>query len=719
MAIDSLQSAVTRRSFLTAAGGAFLLGCTFETASAQSPGSSGVPLNAWIRIDADNTVVLVVSQAEIGQGIATTMPAIIADELGADWAHVRLENSPTDPAYRNPRINWQFTGNSESTSSFFDLMREMGAGAREMLLSAASDRMQVAVATLRAEQSKAIHTSSGRAISFAALAADAAKKTPPKSPRLKDPKEWKLIGKSLPRVETLAKVTGAAVFGIDYVAPNMAYAAVRTCPVFGGKVASIDRSSIAGMPGVIRVVEIPNGVAVAADSWWRAHRAIQALNISWDYGSSAAVNSAIIAEQYRDALAGDGWLNVHTTGDKAAFGQVHPTNLSAEYGSQFMAHATMEPMNCTASVTADGCDIWAPTQGQEMTQMVLSQVLGLPKEKVRVSRTFAGGGFGRRLVADFAVQAALVSKAIQRPVKVVWTREEDMQHDLYRPAVANRLAAGIDEFGRLRTLYHQVVSPSILQYVYPVAVKPDFDPSCLEGTLETHYKIPNIKVDFKLLKMPVPTSVLRTTGFGPNLFAMESFIDELAHLSGKDPYLYRRDLLGGTLGDDTRALTVLDLAAEKSQWRQPLKTGHYRGIAFCEAFQTFTCHVIELSMEGNAIRVQRVVAVVDAGNTLDPGISANLIEGGVAWGLTCAMKSEITFAKGRTVESNFHDYPVVRMFEMPPVEVHFIESGARPLGGVGEVGPVTVIPALANALFAATGIRYRSLPLSRFGLTLA
>jgi isoquinoline 1-oxidoreductase beta subunit len=579
MPIHSLDSAVTRRSFLTAAGGAFLLGCTFEVASAQSPGSSGLPLNAWIRIDPDNTVVLVVAQAEIGQGIATTMPAIIADELGADWAHVRLENSPTDPAYRNPRINWQFTGNSESTSSFFDLMREMGAGA-------------------------------------------------------------------LPT-------------------------ASRWLPTPGGARISRSRRSIS--PGTTG----------------RAPQSTQRSSPSK--------------------------LNVHTAGDKAAFGQVHPTNLSAEYGSQFMAHATMEPMNCTASVTADGCDIWAPTQGQEMTQMVLSQVLGLPKERVRVGRTFAGGGFGRRLVADFAVQAALVSKAVQRPVKVVWTREEDMQHDLYRPAVANRLAAGIDEFGRLRTLYHQVVSPSILQYVYPAAVKPDFDPSCLEGTLETHYKIPNIKVDFKLLKMPVPTSVLRTTGFGPNLFAMESFIDELAHLSGKDPYLYRRDLLG----DDKRALTVLDLAAEESQWRQPLKPGHYRGIAFCEAFQTFTCHGIELSMEGNAIHIHRVVAAIDAGNTLDPGISANSIEGGVAWGLTCAMKSEITFANGRTVESNFHDYPVVRMFEMPPIEVHFIESGARPLGGVGEVGPVTVIPALTNALFAATGVRYRSSPLSRFGLALA
>jgi isoquinoline 1-oxidoreductase subunit beta len=716
MRIHSLDASVTRRSFLSSisgGGAAFVLGCAFEVASAQP--ASGVPLNAWVRIEADNTVTVMVSQAEIGQGIATTMPAIIADEMGADWAHVRFENSPTDPAYRNPRLNWQFTGNSESTTSFFDLMREMGASAREMLISAASDRLKAPSTAFRADQSKVVHVASGRSIPFAELAATAAKKTPPQKPQLKNASEWKLIGKALPRTDTAEKVNGKAVFGIDFKIPNMAYAAVRTCPVFDGKVASIDRSSVAGMPGVIGVVEVPNGVAVAAESWWQARQAIDALNIGWNYGANADTSSATLSEQYKQGMATDGWLSVHTAGDQTVFSRTFPTNLSAEYESPFMAHATMEPMNCTASVTDAGCDIWAPTQGQEMTQAVLSQVLGLPKEKVRVNRTYAGGGFGRRLVADFAVQAALVSKAIRRPVKLVWTREEDMQHDLYRPAVANRLSAGVDEFGKVRRLYHQIVSPSILQYVYPVAVKPDFDPSCMEGALETHYQIPSIKVDFKLLKVPVPTSVLRTTGYGPNLFAIESFVDELAHLSGKDPYLYRRDLLG----NDQRALKVLDLAAEKSQWREPLKPGRYRGIAFCEAFRTFTCHVIELSMEGNSIRVHRVVAAVDAGNTLDPGISANSIEGGVAWGLTCAMKSEITFANGRAVESNFHDYPVLRMFEMPPVEVHFIESGERPLGGVGEVGPVTVIPALTNAIFAATGVRYRSLPLSRFGLQLA
>jgi isoquinoline 1-oxidoreductase beta subunit len=716
MKIHSLDSRVSRQSFLSsvsAAGGAFALGCAFEIASAQS-GSSTVPLNAWVRIEPDNMVTLIVSQAEIGQGIATTLPAVIAEEMGADWGRVRLENSPADPAYRNPRINWQFTGYSESTTAFFDLMREMGAGAREMLIAAASDRVKAPVSEFRTEQSQVVHTASARTFLFSELAADAAKRAAPPKPSLKPQSEWKLLGKALPRTDTVAKLNGSAIFGIDVKVPNMAYAAVKTCPVFDGKVANIDRSSIAGMPGVIGIIDIPNGVALAAESWWQAKQAMEALRITWDDGTKSTVNSSALTGQYWQALASGDWLTVHTSGDKTAFSATYPTNLSAEYGSQFMAHATMEPMNCTASVTASGCEVWAPTQGQEMTQNVLSQALGWPREKVLVNRTYCGGGFGRRLVADFALQAALVSKAIGRPAKVVWTREEDIQLDLYRPAVVNRLSAGIDELGRVRTLYHQLVSPSILQYVYPPAVQPNFDPSCMEGTLETHYKIPNIKVDFKLLKVGVPTSVLRTTGFGPNFFAIERFIDELANLSGKDPYLYRR----GLLGNDQRALQVLDLAAEKSQWRQPPKPGHYRGIAFCEAFQTLTCHVVELSMEGNTIHIHRVVAVGDAGNTLDPEISANSFEGGVAWGLTCAMKSEITFANGRTVESNFHDYPVLRMFEMPPVDVYFVESGARPLGGVGEVGPVTLIPALTNAIFAAKGVRYRSLPLSRFGLHL-
>jgi len=347
---------------------------------------------------------------------------------------------------------------------------------------------------------------------------------------------------------------------------------------------------------------------------------------------------------------------------------------------------------------------------------MVAQFLSMPKEKIQVHRTFLGGGFGRRLVADFVLEAVACSKAAGKPVKVIWSREEDIQHDIYRPAVRHRITTGLDEEGRIQAASHQLVSPSILHYVYPLAVKDDYDPSCLEGLHGTRYRIPNVRVDFHLLKAGVPasTSVLRTTGYGPNIFATESFVDELAHHAKIDPYDFRRNLLK----DDARALAVLDTAAQKAGWTTAPKNGVARGMAFTEAFGTLLCQVVELSVEQSNVRIHRIVSVADPGTVLNPNIAANNLEGGVAWGLSAAFLSEITFNRGRTVQSNFHDFRVLRMSEMPPVEVYFVDSGARPLGGTGEVGPVTVVPAVANAIFAATGQRYRSLPLSRHGLRL-
>jgi isoquinoline 1-oxidoreductase subunit beta len=708
-----------RRQFMLtstlAAGGLLIHGMFAEplAGSQVGPIPSESMLNAWLKIARDNTITIISSQAEMGQGIQTTLPAVLADELGADWSRVRLEYAPADPAYRNPRINWQFTGNSESTTAFFDLMREMGAAGRQMLIDAAARQWDVDPSRCRAELSRVIHTSSGRSLTFGELAdAAAAMPRPDKAP-LRRPADWTLIGKALSRVENSGKVDGSAIFGMDVTVPGMVYAAVKTSPVFDGTVATYDRESIRGLPGLISVVEIPNGVAVVARSYWQARTALAALRIEFDDGPNASLSSETLRSQYQIALAGDSWHTPHVSGDKDAIAKGFATVFSQDYESQFLAHATMEPMNCTAHVTSDGCEVWAPTQGQELAQLVVSQILSLPKEKVRIHRTLLGGGFGRRLVADFIVHAVLASKAVGAPVKVIWSREEDMQHDIYRPAVAHRITAGVDEFGRLQAIAHKLVSPSILQFVYPPAVTDSYDPSCCEGVLETRYRIPNVRVDFKLLRVGVPTSVLRTTGFGPNVFALESFIDELAHRKGQDPYRYRRDLLA----DDGRALRVLDLAAEKSNWTRVAPSGRYRGIAFCEAFRTLTAHVVEISVPAQGvIKIHRVICVADPGTVLDPGISANSIEGGVAWGLSCAFLSEITFAGGRAVESNWHDFHVLRLPEMPPVEVHFIDSRARPLGGIGEVGPVTVIPALTNAIFRATGQRYRSLPLTRHGL---
>jgi isoquinoline 1-oxidoreductase subunit beta len=744
-AVRNRPHGITRRDFLKSAtrtAAALIVGCFLNGKIAvleASAETNELPLNAWVRVGSDDSVTIVVSQAEMGQGIMTTLPAVLAEELGADWKRVRLEMSPTAISYRNPRLQWQFTGNSESTMSFFDLMRQVGASAREMLIATAAERWRVDPSSCVAEGGVVVHRASRRRLSFGKLVEAASKKEPPKSPRLKSQTEWRLLGKPMPRVDSPSKVDGSAIFGLDLKLPGMVYAAVRNCPVFGGQLINFDRSSVAGYPGVIDVVSIPNGVVVVGETYWQAKGALDALRATWDDGPEADLNTPTIDEQYRQAMAGQDWVLVRAVGNpdaiqhsyanvrmagepvpapnerplEATFSSVH----SAEFESQFLAHAPMEPMNATAWVTSEGCDVWAPTQGQELAQLVVSQTLNLSKEKVRIHRTMLGGGFGRRLVSDFVLQAVVAAKAVGKPLKLVWSREEDIQHDLYRPSVRHRITVGLDADHKIAAAAHQLVSPSILHYVYPVEVKDDYDPSCLEGLHGTRYKIPNVRVDFHLLRVGVPasTSVLRTTGFGPNIFATESFVDELAHRAGKDPYRFRRDLLS----DDRRGLAVLDLAAEKAGWSKEASPGVYRGIAFSEAFQTIICQIVELSVDAGAVKIHRVVSAVDCGTVLNPNIAANNIEGGVAWGLSAAFKSEITFDRGRVMQSNFHDFQILRLSEMPDVEVHFIDSGARPLGGTGEVGPVTVIPAVTNALFAATGRRFRSLPLRRHGLVLS
>ena len=709
---NDLPGGIDRREFLEASAGFFaglILSGQFTLESQNR--NETFTLNAWVRIGTDDTVTLIASQAEMGQGAGTTLPAILAEELGADWKRVRLEQAPVDPAYRNPRLNWQFTGNSESTTGFFELLRQMGASARAMLVAAAAEQWKVAPEECVTESGVVLHSATGRRLRFGELAERASRNTPPKDVEVKQRSEWKLLGKPLGRVDIPAKLDGSAVFGMDSRLPGMLYAAIASPPVFGGKVKKYDRTPAISMAGVVDVVEIPDGIAVIADSYWRARKALAQTPIEWDDGPNAAVNTASLMAQYRAAMDGGPWMRIKVAGFPPTAGET----VTAEYESQFLAHSTMEPMNCTARVTRDQCEIWGPIQGQELTRMEVAAALQMAPEKVQVYRTFIGGGFGRRLWTDFSRQAALLSRAVGRPVQVVWTRETDIQHDIYRPAVLHRITAKVDEAGKPLSLSHRLVSPSILHLVFPPITQAPFDPSCVEGTLEWHYRIPHWEVEFNQPKVPVPTSVLRTTGYGPNLFAIESLIDELAHRAKQDPYLYRRDLLA----DNTRALDVIDLAAERSNWRQKPAPGHFRGIAFAEAFRTITAHVVELSVNGNDVKIHRVTCAFDCGIALDPDICKSSMEAAVAWGLTCAFKSEITFEKGGTRQSNFHDYPLLNISEMPPVEVHYRNSDAKLLGGTGEVGPVTLVPALTNALSAATGMRYRSLPLSRFGLRLA
>jgi isoquinoline 1-oxidoreductase subunit beta len=718
------SDALTRRAFLTtaaAAGGGLLIGRFLAdesiAATATTQSATDVPLNAWIRISPNDVVTLVSSQSEMGQGIMTTLPAVLAEELGADWTRVQIEFSPTAPPYRNPRINWQFTGNSESTTGFFELLRTIGASAREMLITAAANRWGVTAGECFTDNGKVVHKPTGRSLKFGDVAEDAAKVTPPANPEAKPESDWKLLGKSLARVDVPAKLSGAAVFGLDFTVADMVCAAIKQSPVHGGSVASFDKSSVMNLPGVIDVVPIPNGVAVVARQYWQAQQALKVLKVTFDNGPNAGLNDASLNAQYRVALDGKAWKTVKTEGEavtgaamRGKFSDVY----SQEYESQFLAHATMEPMNCTASVTNEGCTIWGPLQGPQLAQVTLASVLNLPPEKITINRTLLGGGFGRRLLVDFVLQAALVSRAIGKPVKVVWSREEDMLHDVYRPATLQRITAGLDRAGKPSAIAHSVVSPSILQYVFAPAVTEDNDPSCLEGLMESHYQIPSQRVDFHLLKIGAPTSVLRTTGYGPNIFAVESFIDELAVRARRDPYEFRRELL-----KDERALKVLETVAERSGWKHRVPKGVRRGIAYSEAFRTHIAHVVELSVSRGQVKIYRITCVIDCGVALDPEICRNSIEGGTVWGLGAAFKSNISFKDGRTVETNFHDFQIPRIYETPPIEVHIVKSSTNGMGGTGEVGPVTLIPAVTNALVAATGKRYRTLPLSRHGLSLA
>jgi isoquinoline 1-oxidoreductase subunit beta len=718
---------MNRRHFLQASAltaGGLLLGGAFGSAEAAPTTEPTGPtaLNAWVRISRDGAITLILSQAEMGQGVTTTLPAIIAEELCADWSHVRVENAPVDPAYRNPRARSQFTGNAESVRSFYTLLRTMGAAAREMLIAAAASTWRVPPASCKAEASTVIHVPTGRRLRYGELAERAARLPVPQQPALKPPEQWSLVGRSLPRGDIPAKVMGTAVFGIDVEIEGMLHAAIQHCPVFGGKVATVDESSIAGMPGIVQVVRLQDAVAVVARSYWEARRALERLQVTFEQGPHSQVSSEALDALYQAALDGERWSPVLAVGEaRAAIASARAQGervVTAEYSSAWQAHATMEPMNCTAHVTANMCELWTPTQGQEMVQKQVAGALGLPPESVKVNRTYLGGGFGRRLVGDYAVQAALVSRAVGRPVKLLWSREEDMRHDLYRPRVVHRITAALGADGLPVALEQQLVSPTILSAVIPPAARfryPAVDPSCVEGLREMLYSVPHNRLDFHLLEVPVPTMVWRTTGYGPNLFSLECFIDELAAAAGQDPYTYRKALLQRS-AESTRALAVLERVVAEAGWPGKRAEGRYMGLALAHAFNTYIAQVVELSLPApDTVDIHRVVSVVDCGRVLDPGVATAGVQGGITWGLTQCLSSEITFARGQVEQGNFNTFRLLSLPEAPRTEVHFIDSGAPP-GGMGEVGPITVAPALCNALFAATGKRYRTLPLARHGI---
>lgn len=700
-----------RRSLMGGAAG-LMIGLSWHRANAAA--SAEAALTAWVRITPDDRVIIILSQCEIGQGITTTLPAILADELGADWARVETQNAPVTPPYQNPRIHWMFTGNSESIQTFAPVMRQAGAAARQMLVSAASARWGVSAADCTTAMGKVLHRPSGRSLHFGELAEAAASLPVPAKPTLRPERELAMRGRAVARRDIPAKVAGSAMFGIDVRLPNMAFAALRLGPSPLATVSAMDPAAVLAMPGVIAVVPLQNGAAVVAASTWQAMVAAKALSISFSTPTGPGTDQ--LAAIHAAALAGTDWRPIVNRGDAPAALARAAHSLTRDYESPFQAHATMEPMNCTADVTAEGAEIWAPTQGPEQTRITAQIVLGLKPEQVRVNWTYSGGGFGRRLLADFVVPALLASKATGRPVQVVYDRAQDFAEDSYRPATLTRLSASIDAAGHPSAVHAKLVSATQLQPVNPGKLPPNLDPRVTEGLEDSIYGIGAFRLDYHRPDLPVRTSVLRTTGFGPNIFALESFIDELASRAGADPLAYRRALLAA----NPRALHVLNEAARRAGWGGVLAAGHGRGIAVALAFETMIASVVELSVSADrAIRLKRVVTVADPGQLWDPGIATSNLEGGAYWGLASALKSEIRFAGGAATARNFDGYDVMHLWEVPKVEIVLMPSGEPKVGGLGEVGPVCVPPALANAVFAATGERVRALPLSRAGFSVA
>jgi isoquinoline 1-oxidoreductase subunit beta len=706
-----IERRVTRRAFLEASvglGGAFLLGFHMPSAGAAAVEPSVFAPNAFIRIDRKGKITLIMPQVEMGQGVYTAVAMILAEEMDAAFEQVVLEAAPpNDKLYGNPTFGLQVTGNSNSIRAFWMPLRKAAAGARAILVEAASQIWKVDSTSIRTDSSMAIHDASGRRLAYAALIDRANGLTAPQNPILKDPKDFKLVGKPLKRLDTPEKVNGKVVYGIDVMPSGVKVATIAACPVFGGKVGNVDDSNAKNVPGVRQIVVLDDFVAVVADHMWAAKQGLAALDISWNEGSNAGISSADVWKQIRSASEQDGAV-AKTVGDAAKAlgeGELH----EAVYELPFLAHAAMEPLNCTVHVTPTSCEVWVGIQVLTRAQAVAAKVTGLPLDKVTVHNHLIGGGFGRRLEADFVEKAVLIAKHVDGPVKVIWTREEDIQHDIYRPVYLDRLSASMSK-GRIVGWKHRITGSSVLARWLPPAFQKGIDIDAIDSAADMPYDIANLRVEYVRDEPPaVPTGFWRGVGPNNNVFAIESFVDELAKKSNKDPVAFRRDLLGKA----PRLRAALDLAAEKAGWGSPLPARTGRGVAVQGAFGSFIATVAQAQVdEHGEVRVQRIVSAVDTGIVVNPDTVIAQLQGGLVFGLTAALYGNISIEKGRVQQSNFHDYRMLRINEMPQIEVHLIKSGEAP-GGIGETGTTAAPPALGNALFAATGIRLRRLPIDR------
>ena len=703
------MSPVSRRAFLgvgAAAGAGLVIGIYFHEKS-ETAGGSFSP-NAYLRITPDGAITVLVARSEMGQGVRTSLPMILAEELDADWRQIRIEQAPTDAVYGD-----QATGGSASIRVMWDPMRKAGAAAREMLIGAAASQWGVARSECRAENGSIVHTS-GRKLAFGELVTKAAKLPVPADPPLKDAKDYRCVGEPLARLDVPSKVDGTAQFGIDFRVPGMKYALLARCPVIGGKVASFDDKETRKAIGVVYVGKISDSsIAVVADSVWDAMEGRRLLNVQWDEGPNHELNTASILGSLKRSISNHA-ASLYKTGDVS---KVSGRRIEAEYQLPWMAHAAMEPGNTTAHYRGNSCEVWSPTQVPQDVQKAVAQALGLPEPQVKVNVLLMGGGFGRRLEHDYAVEAALVSKAANAPVQVLWTREDDMRNSTYRPASYHKLSAVLDSKEFPAAFSHRFVSPSINAQKGFAGPSPDVDADLPdEGSLV--YSLPNAQVEYVMTDSPVPLGYMRSVYALQVAFASESFIDELAAAAKQDPLQYRLQLLANdedikffdTTWKTARMRGVLQLAADKAGWGKPLAFGHYHGIACFGCFGTYAAEVVEISMENDQPRVHRVVAAVDCGQVVNPNILEQEIQGGVHFALANALRAQITIEKGRIVQGNFDDYQPIRINEAPTAEAYFVQSTETPTG-VGEPPVPPLAPALCNAIYAATKKRIRQLPI--------
>jgi len=709
-----MKTYLTRRQFLkmTGTGLAIAVATTstgirlLSAAEMAKEGPSFRP-SAWLEVRPDGTIIATVSKSEMGQGVYTSLPMIVADELDADWKKVRIAVAPAGDAYKDPVWRSQSTGGSSSIRHMYDALRKAGAAAREMLVTAAANAWKVPASECAYELGVVRHAKSGKSLTYGNLTADAASLEVPQNPVLKKETQFRYIGKDIPRLDMDDKVSGKAKFGLDSAVPNMLYAAIARPPAYGAEASSYQKEAAERTAGVKTVAQIPSGIGVCAETLAAAWKGRDALKPVWTKGSDPQLNTVSLEKEFLSRLDQKG-IVARNDGDAPGAIDQAERKFEAVFQLPFLAHATMEPMNCTVDARPDGCEIWAPTQNQTGVLGAAIKITGFKPEQVTVHTTYLGGGFGRRFERDFVEEALLLSRAAGRPVKLVWTREEDIRNDFYRPMNATRIRAALDASGRVTAWSQTIVCPSIFARVFPQNMKNGIDSAAVEGVENMEYAIPNLKVEYVRYDTPAPVGFWRSVGSSHNAFTVESFIDELAHAAKKDPLEFRLAMLK----DHPRARTVLELAAEKAGWGKPLPDGRTRGIAYHYSFGSYAAEVAEVSVDkkSGGIIVHRVTCAVDCGPVVNPAIVKDQIMSGVMMGISTALKEKIELAAGGIQSANFGDYEILRMSEAPEVDVHIVKSRAE-LGGIGEPGVPPVIPAIGNAVFAATGARIRQLPM--------